>query len=575
MIHMMLQSVRQRLLNNIQPNWQPILLTAICFFTVLQGMFLSFEDSEIWGITSSRRIFDDFGSFNSSHFKPLFSAVFGSIVNFAPDDWSALVASRWFALVIAGSGLFSLYSVALVGLRSGRSSMQRILILALFTTLPVFLIHFPKVRSDSIATSVALIGVFQLVSHPKFATGIYALISLFVLLITPKSLDLVAALAIIYWYTSERQNSHKLMWIVAPAAGILLAGLLWDRESMARVLMIGLDSYHGTEYFSEQHWSHTWVSFASAPVAHVALFLGLGVAAIKFKDQTQRERSFILAGWVVLLFILLHSQKFHFFLASRLPFLALAALPGLLWLFDFLKAKYAFWGRIETRLPLLLTTLVSITLAITTLRLERLSMYEMSQQKTAHAALRQFLIRTGPATYWDGIGLFPKMNTLFHYPSPGDRENRELIRYAEMSKPGLVFRTSKMELLEPELYAWLTQHYAAISPFISSRIAILDKVFFKPDCKISVKDLEQLRDSNRLKGEIILLVKSGDNSTWNQFPFSLEPIRTRMGELNNSELISIKNCEQETMSFAITSEQSWQAGAPPNTLLLFSYDGRL
>jgi hypothetical protein len=164
---------------------------------------------------------------------------------------------------------------------------------------------------------------------------------------------------------------------------------------------------------------------------------------------------------------------------------------------------------------------------------------------------------------------------VFHYPSPGDRENRELIRYAEMSKPGLVFRTSKMELLEPELYAWLTQHYAAISPFISSRIAILDKVFFKPDCKISVKDLEQLRDSNRLKGEIILLVKSGYNSTWNQFPFSLQPIRTRMGELNNSELISIKNCEQENTSFAIASEQSWQAGAPPNTLLLFSYDGRL
>lgn len=575
MIHLMPQSVRQRFLKNIQPSWQSILLTAICFFTVMQGMFLSFEDSEIWGITSSRRIFDDFGSFNSAHFKPLFSAVLGSIVSLAPDDWTALVASRWFALVVGGSGLLCLYNIALVGLRSNRSNIQRILILALFTTLPIFLIHFPKVRSDSIAASVALIGIFQLVSRPKFASGIYALACLFVLLITPKSLDLVGALAIIYWYTSGRQNSEKLMWIVAPAAGILLAGLLWDRESMARVLMIGLDSYHGTDYFSELHWAHAWVSFVSAPVSHLILILGLSLAAIKFKDQTRTERSYILAGWVVLLFILFHSQKFHFFLASRLPFLALAALPGLIWLFDFLKAKYASWGAIETRLPLILTALVSITLAITTLRLERLAMYEMGQQKTAHAALRQFLMRTGPASYWDGIGLFPKMNTVFHYPSPGDRENKELIRYAEMSKPGLVFRTSKMELLEPELYAWLTQHYAAMSPFVSARIAMLDKVFFKPECKISVKDLEQLRDSNLLKGEIILLVKSGYNSTWTQFPFSLQPIRTRMGDLDKSELISINNCRQENTSFAIASEQSWQAGAPPDILLLFSYDGRL
>lgn len=571
----MLQSVRQRLLKNIQLSWQPILLTAICFFTVISGIFLSFEDSEIWGITSSRRFFDEFGSFNSAHFKPLFSAVFGSIVNLAPNDWGALVASRWFALVIAGGGLFCLYNVAIIGLRSDRSKTLHILILALFTTLPVFLIHFPKVRSDSIAASVALIGIFHLVSRPKLASGIYALTSLCVLLITPKSLDLVAALAVIYWYTSARQNSQKFIWIAAPVAGILLAGLLWDREAMARVLMIGVDSYHATQYFSEQHWAHPWTSFVSAPVSHLILFLGLSLGAIKFKEQTQRERSYILAGWVILLFVLLHSQKFHFFLASRLPFLALAALPGLFWLFDFLKSKYANWGSIEAKLPLLLTALVSVTLAITTLRLERLALYEMRQQKTAHAELRQFLIRTGPATYWDGIGLFPKMNTLFHYPSPGDRENKELIRYAEMSKPGLVFRTSKMELLEPELYAWLTQNYAARSPFISTRIAILNKVYFKPNCKIPVNDLEHLRDLNRMKGDIILLVKSGYTSGWNQFPFSSQPIRARLGDLDKSELILMKNCDQENTSFAIASEQSWQAGAPPDTLLLFSYDGRL
>jgi hypothetical protein len=226
-------------------------------------------------------------------------------------------------------------------------------------------------------------------------------------------------------------------------------------------------------------------------------------------------------------------------------------------------------------MPLLLTALVSITLAITTLRLERFSMYQMRQQQIAHTELRQFILRTGPASYWDGIGLFPKLNTVFHYPSPGDSENKDLIRYAEMAKPNLVLRTSKMELLEPELFGWLTQHYAALNPFISTRIAILDKVYFKPDCKISFTDLEKLRDSSGLKGEIILLVKAGYNSSWNQFPFSSQPIRTRMSELNRSEPVTIGSCKQDNTSFAIASEQSWHARAPADRLFLFSYDGRL
>jgi hypothetical protein len=541
----------------------------------MPGLFISFEDSEIWGITSSRRFFDEFGTFSSAHFKPLFSALFGLIVHLAPTDWTALVASRWVALVIEATGLFSFYRVALTGLRVGRSGTVSVLLLALFTTLPVFLIHFPKVRSDSIAASVALIGIFQLITRPKRASGIYLFTSLLVLLITPKSLDLVAGLAIIFWHTSERRNSEKLVWIAAPAAGVLLAGLIWGRESMARVLLIWLDSYQTEPFFSDQKWSHIWISLASSPVTQLILILGLVVAAIKFKDQTQTERSLILSGWVVLFFVLIHSQKFHFFLASRVPFLALAALPGILWLLDFLKSKQANWGSVETRLPLLLTAFVSVTLAITTFRLERLSKYGMRQQKIAHANLRQFILRTGPATYWDGIGLFPKMNTVFHYPSPGDRENTELLDYAEISKPNLVFQTSKMELLEPKLFVWLTQYYAALSPFVFTRIAILDKVYFKPNCEISLKDLKLLRDSNRLTGEIILLVKSGNNSSWTQFPFSSQPVRTRLSDLNGAEWVSIGNCQEENTYFAIASEQCWQAGEPPNSLFLFGYDRRL
>ncbi|MDZ4084976.1 MAG: hypothetical protein U1E10_18685, partial [Bdellovibrionales bacterium] len=195
--------------------------------------------------------------------------------------------------------------------------------------------------------------------------------------------------------------------------------------------------------------------------------------------------------------------------------------------------------------------------------------------KIAHEELRKFLVSTGPVAFWDGIGLFPKMNTIFHYPSPGDRENRDLLGYAEMSKPGIVVRTSKMELLEPELFGWLTKHYASVNHFLYARIATIDPVYFRANCEISVTELNNLRTANRLAGEIILLVHTGHSSVWNQFPFKADPIRTRLSEFDQTESIVFKNCRQKNTTFALTSEQSWVAGAPSANLLLFGYDGRL
>lgn len=571
MIRLMLQSVRQ----HHKRHWWPLALTVICLFTVLPGIFLAFEDSEIWGITSSRRFVENIESLSSAHFKPLFSAIFGLVVLLAPTDWSALIISRWVTLAVAAGGLFCLYSIAFKNLRADRSKALTVLLVALFTTMPLFLIHFPKVRSDSIAASIALLGIFLLLQRPQLSSLIYLMTSLVVLLVTPKSWDLVGALSVFFWYTSRRPAISKFALIAVPAAAILLIGLLWGRDSMARVLMYWLDSYRTNSFLSDEHWAHLWISFLSAPFSHLILVLGLCLGLWKLNAQSQTERTMILAGWTVAIFVLLHSQKFHFFLASRLPFVALAALPGIFWLFDCLQANHAKWSALEKRLPLIFATLVSITLAVTILRHERLSMYEMNQQKIAHDELRQFLVRTGPVSYWDGIGLFPKMNTVFHYPSPGDRGNRDLLRYAEMSKPGIVIRTTKMELLEPEFFDWLTKHYASLNHFISARIATIDPVYFRANCEISARDLDSLRAKGQLAGETILLVKTGQSSAWNQSPFTALPIRTRLSDLEKNESITLKNCHQKNTRFALASEQIWQTNVPPTNLFLFSYDGRL
>ncbi len=564
MIQEMPQSVRRP--------W-PFALSLLCLFTVLPGMFLSFEDSEIWGITSSRRFVDDITVVSSAHFKPLFSAVFGTIVNLAPTDWSALVASRWIALAFTAGGLFSLYSIGILRLDERRSRPLTILMYALFTTVPLFLVHFPKARSDSIASSVVLIGIFVLLNLPRQASPVYFLTSLIALLITPKSVDLVAAMGVFYWMGSERPSLRKFSWIATPAASIFILGMLWGREPMARVMMYWIDSYRAENFFSAQNWSHVWLTVSSAPITLPLLLAGFGIGIASFKSRSSNEKAMLLSGALVLVFVLLHSQKFHFFLASRLPFVALAALPGLHTIADFLSDK---WGLKEKRIALILIALVALSLSNTTLRLDNIGVFQMRRQKVVHEEFRQYILRTGVTRYWDGIGIFPKMNSLFHYPSPGDRGNSELIGYAEISKPLLVLRTSKMELLQPELFAWLNLNYVSLSTSVSTRISNFDRVNFTTNCEVSKFHLESLVKSSNLEMPVVLLVRTKSNPNWNQIPFS-DANGVEYVFFTGSETLPFvfKDCKNLETSFALSSGNIWRASPAPSGLLLFGYNGRL
>lgn len=560
----------------------PYAVVFLCLCTVLPGLFLSFEDSEIWGITSGRRFVDDITVLTSAHYKPLFSAVYGAIVHFAPTDWTALLFSRWTSIIISFGGLLSLHKIARHQLESRHSKESVFFALAFLTTVPLLLVHFTKVRTDSIAASIALVGIFLMLTRPHRANLTLFIASFAVLLVTPKSIDLVAVLGVFYWYHSRSpaesgRRLQRLAWFFGPIALIVAIGLLFGRETMARIFMYWIDSYQSANFFGFEPWAHVWISAASAPINTAALLVGLSIGIFQFKKFTAGERCLTLSAAIVLGFVFIHSQKFHFFLASRLPFLALGALPGFFWSIDFVRSK---WTLPDNRLVLLFSALTMVSLTSFSLRVNESSLFEMGLQHQAHEEIHKFLTDSRPNTYWDGIGIFPKMNSVFHYPSPSDRETSETLRYAEISKPTLVLYTSKMELLDPDLFIWLNQNYAQLNSLVFSRIAKIDRVYIRSNCHVSLKDLNELSASQRLQGNVILLAKIQANMDWNQIPFTTvereanETQRT-LQEIGQTQTVLLKGCENPETAFALTSERPWLTKPVPNGLVFFGYDGRL
>lgn len=220
----------------------PLFLAVLCLATVIPGLFLSFEDSEIWGITSSRRLIDHPWMGTSAHYKPLFSLLFGGIATLANSDWSALITSRWLTISFAAGGFFSMYAMGLQLLEPSPETHRRrfvtILSYAIFCTMPLVLVHSTKARSDIVSANIILIAGFALIQMSRRSSLqrglVYTISGLAALLVTPKSIDLVLALGIIFWLTEKNQTAAKwkfirALWLAGPLVTILAISLVISR----------------------------------------------------------------------------------------------------------------------------------------------------------------------------------------------------------------------------------------------------------------------------------------------------------------------------------------------------------
>jgi len=545
------------------------------------GFFLSLEDSEIWGITSSRRFLDEFGTISSAHIKPLFSLLFGLIVKVAPTDWDALFFSRIVTIGLATIGLFCLFRLILSAYQQQSQRLVAFAITGLALSMPIFLMHFSKARSDTVAVSLVLMALLAINrSHHK--KSLFLIAATAVLLVTPKSLDLVFVLAAFTLKSHFDSIAKRLTWLISPVAVLFVLAFLFGREPLVKALTYWIDSYREAPITSYEHWFHVKMAMQSAWMAASLLTVGIFASLYLFSARPRRaalssvEFSFILSGVIVAVFVLIHSQKYPFFLASRLPFLLMLAIPGWVWLLDSTLGKTPV-----SRAVLMAVALVSINFAVSTNRIHREQLFALDLQKKVHTNLLVYLEKANVSSYWDAIGLFPKQNRIFHYPSPGDRTNEEMPAYLESSKPVIVIRTPKMNLLEPYLFVWLQRKYAPVSSEIHARIARLFEHQTPQNCELRVGDVIQRASEEGLRDrDLILLVKTKSNPVWNQVPFRQiqkgEP--QDIAQIDSS--ISATNlhfvgCRDAETQYSVSEAGPWRARPVSYNSTLFGYDGRL
>jgi hypothetical protein len=559
------------------------LMALMSLAIAIPGLHLSLEDSEIWGIASSRRIIDDFSTITSAHIKPLFSAVMGVLVKVAPTDWSALIYARVLAAGFTALGIFCLLSLLFQSTRSTRQLLAGWTLVGLSLSMPVVMLHFPKARSDSMAVSVCLMFLLAMSMLPAkrilFVSG-----AITVMLITPKSIDLVACMAVFSLLLSP-SNSHpmpllKLLgWILSPVAMLFALGFAFSREPMVAALTYWIDSYRESPFTSYEHWWPLNMAVKSAWVASLALCSGAGASLYFFLRKVRRanldelEKAFIISGLMVLIFVFLHSQKYPFFLASRLPFLLMLAIPGWIRLLGPLLERIS-----AARATLWALAIVLSSFSLSVGRIQRNELFELELQAKAHGELKRFLRDSHNARHWDAIGLFPKSNQIFHYPSPGDSRNQDLLGFVETNRPAIVIRTSKMNLLEPNLFMWLQKNYVLLDHEIYVRAGYLFRDRSKKNCELSGESILQVASSAGLKQQnLILVVKTKANPTWNQIPFRARD-RQQFNVLHESTPnfnFTFIGCTDELTSYAVTEAGPWQARPVFYNSTLFGYDGRL
>lgn len=498
-------------------------------------------------------------------------------MSLASNDWTALIASRWITMAFAAAGIYSLYSL---GLLLSRASIV-IPFFAILGTMPLFVVHFPKSRSDTVAASFALIASFLILMLKNKAVarrGLYLFASIAVLLITPKSIDLVAVLGLIF-LLGENENSDfkinrfvKIAWLVSPLILVSIFAILTSREVILKTMIYWIDTYRELDLVSVVTWTPTIRAIVTGPV--VTLFVGGGLL-LGLANVTQlnpRERTFLLVGGVVLFFIFIHSQKYFFFLASRVPFLALGALPGLLrlgrWIDSLSKPDRPTASKL-----LVASFFISLLLSVGTLR--NYSGFYLRYQKAVYLLLGDYLQRADVTHYWDAIGLFPKRNTLFHYPSPGDETNKRIIDYVELSRPSLVLRSSKMELLEPEMISWLASKYIALGDQIFIRYLTLDST---PTCRLEEADLRKALEGQSLKLPLAMFTRTGYGNRWIRVPirWSGGNQRDSLESMNFAGAsIDLANCDRTGAQYAMTESKPWDALPAPLFSQFFGYDGTL
>ncbi len=445
--------------------WQDLKKYGVFLFPLPLFIYLSrhnfISHSELWSISSAHF----FGSLSPealiTYIRPAFFSILSIPYFFELTNTEHILLARSLFGILASLNLLLVYK--LVRALNWKKS-QGLIFCSFLLSFHVFFYNFYRVRSDFLALTVALICLIRILKPRKFYLTklrfdpTLPFLSFLLILTTPKALYFLIMISATYFLVNYPQKKvprtfyEILLLLVMPAAGIVIFLQFSGVHSghFENIYAIVLNYYY--QSFSE----------ALKPESLGAVFrtlkinflnyslIGLGFCLILLKKKTRKDYLSFLLFFSALAALVVHPERWDYFIASLLPFLALPFLY-------FLASIKKNWQKIVLvfSCPLLAVYMTFFS--------GWLYSNKIQLQQVEHLSL--ILDHFPEAQIFDATGIAPRANNFQWFLGPNDLfGNLNTVNLVEQRKPEFILYTPKLIFGGPRLIIILHKYYDEVRP---------------------------------------------------------------------------------------------------------------
>lgn len=474
------------------------LIVTRLFFSILlilltyQSIHNFISHSELWAIASGRIFGNGTSESTILYVKPLFYFILNLPYKFDLGNSEHIKVSRFLFGLIGFSILFIWYLISLVITRSRRTSIFYSIFLLSFHLIAY---NIFRVRADIMACFFGSLVVFQALKMRQAPTlgnlDWIKLLTLFcaIFLCTPKGITIILPLLTFSYFCTKRtpSKSPHLIWSALLAASPLLTvglviasifptvGYVYDPYSVALI-------YFGStlELFTKLSSWEAFLTSLKINFLQYLLILWSLIELTKKRSQSKRAFPLVALSGSSLTLMLLFPEKWEYYLASVIPFVAS---PSIFLIDKIIKTKKGMFTFLAASIiPLIMTSFANWHVP----------------NKTQFEYIEDFdelNLSFEDPEYFDSLGLLPRAPSILMYVGPNDHEgNVESFEKVKRRRPTFIVYSEKISHARELFQEYLLHEYESVFPGV-----FIDKEKASQINEMDFKELTALKKHNPMK----------------------------------------------------------------------------
>lgn len=425
------------------------LWVTVCFLLFLNGVNSFISSSEFWSIYLSQKIFSFHPTFKSVYLKPLFHLILSSIYLLDLNDFYHIYATK---ILFSINGILQFFLIYKILSCFYKNNLANFFLTVFIFCSPLFLANYDRIRSDQVALTIFLTFLFI-----NFSSFIYKNKLQLILLI---ALPLIAFKHIYFLVLG-------LFFLPIRAYLELYKNLTTLRKTIAILFLVNF--FLWLLYFSIPALDYLLNSFETyeASIQNLLLwmktewfYLYLSLLPFFLKNfrtylNQKNIANLFYIEFFIILFFLLHPQKFNFFIASFLPILYL---PSVFFIYYLAENNLISLQKI---FPVLLF------LSLFSLHLARKQSHFFTLNNPQLIAIDRIsnIVTKNNLTYLDGVGILPRGRNMGCFVSPDDDyTNQGCIQTIKTKSVDAIILTNRLMSLDFDFNKLEEFDYVAIGP---------------------------------------------------------------------------------------------------------------